>query len=62
MCSKCHAKVAETVVGKCPACGGELVARAGQSLDEPGAAPQVVDGRGIVLPRRHAVGGVISPR
>jgi hypothetical protein len=26
------------------------------------APPQVVDHRGIVLPRRHALGGIITPQ
>jgi hypothetical protein len=26
------------------------------------AAPQVLDHRGIVLPRRHALGGIITPQ
>jgi len=29
---------------------------------EPKAAPAEVDHRGIVLPRRHAVGGIITPQ
>ena len=65
MCSKCHAEVAETVEGQCPGCGGVLVARAaagGVEIEEPGSVPRVVDHRGILLPRRHLVGGVISPR
>ncbi|MDE3148361.1 MAG: hypothetical protein KGL37_02735 [Acidobacteriota bacterium] len=47
----------------CPACGGALVERA--SLAEPveSSRPAVeVDHRGIVLPRRHAVGGIITPQ
>jgi hypothetical protein len=26
------------------------------------APPQVVDHRGIILPRRHAMGGIITPQ
>ena len=47
----------------CPACGGALVER--ESLPASGnlnAPPQVVDHRGIVLPRRHALGGIITPQ
>ena len=67
MCSQCHAEVADGVNAPvCPACGGVLVERAGGDLAEPGAGvgigPRVVDHRGIVLPGRHAVGGVITPR
>jgi hypothetical protein len=46
----------------CPACGGALIAKPGLDLDPPGSPPRVVDRRGIVLPRRHAVGGIITPR
>lgn len=31
-------------------------------LSEPKVAPAEVDHRGIVLPRRHAVGGIITPQ
>jgi hypothetical protein len=47
----------------CPACGGKLVERSvlpQSSSKKPLDA--VVDHRGIVLPRRHAVGGIISPQ
>jgi len=60
LCQQCHARVSESVDGeRCPACGGLLVVDPGASLDAP---PQLVDHRGILLPRRHAVGGVITPR
>ena len=67
MCSHCHGEVADGVNAPvCPACGGALVERAGGDLAEPavgvGIGPRVVDHRGIVLPGRHAVGGVITPR
>jgi Zn-finger nucleic acid-binding protein len=45
----------------CPACGGAVVSRA----ELPRVAEQgtlEVDHRGIVLPRRHAVGGIITPQ
>jgi hypothetical protein len=64
ICSQCHAVVAEgNLADWCPACGGALVERAslpaaGQSA---GPAPEV-DRRGIVLPRRHALGGIITPQ
>jgi hypothetical protein len=64
MCSQCHAVLAEeTKADWCPACGGALVER--MSLPEPGEtkkAPLEVDHRGIVLPRRHAMGGIITPQ
>ncbi|MGA3102676.1 MAG: hypothetical protein ABSD61_12505 [Terracidiphilus sp.] len=63
VCSQCHAVLAEqTKADWCPACGGALVAR--QSLPEPSgqSAHVEVDHRGIVLPRRHAMGGIITPQ
>jgi hypothetical protein len=63
ICSQCHAVLAEeTQADWCPACGGALVER--QSLPESGAAgvKAEVDHRGIVLPRRHALGGIITPQ
>jgi hypothetical protein len=62
ICSKCRAVLGEkTVADWCPACGGALVERASLPV-ETSAPPQVVDHRGIVLPRRHAVGGIITPQ
>ena len=64
ICSHCHAVLAEKIKADwCPACGGALVER--QELgQEP--APQTpaaeVDHRGILLPRKHAVGGIITPQ
>jgi hypothetical protein len=61
ICSECHAVVA-VEVKLCPGCGGGLVERVSlpdQSLSGPYAE---VDHRGIVLPRRHALGGVITPQ
>jgi hypothetical protein len=64
ICSHCHAELApETVADWCPACGGALVER--PSLPEPSTKSPlnaVVDHRGIVLPRRHALGGIITPQ
>jgi hypothetical protein len=69
ICSHCHAMLAqETKADWCPACGGAIVERAEISAAPsqevlPQATPaQVIDHRGIVLPRRHAVGGVITPQ
>jgi RNA polymerase subunit RPABC4/transcription elongation factor Spt4 len=62
ICTHCHAVPGpETKADWCPACGGALMERAelvntGQKL-----APEV-DHRGIVLPRRHALGGIITPQ
>lgn len=48
----------------CPACGGALVKRVALPIenDPTPAPPQVVDHRGIVLPRRHVLGGIITPQ
>jgi hypothetical protein len=65
VCSNCRAMLAEeTVADWCPACGGALVEQATLPIeDHPAPAPpQVVDHRGIVLPRRHALGGIITPQ
>jgi hypothetical protein len=65
ICSHCRAVLAEeTIADWCPACGGALVERvellAAPPLTAP--SPQEVDHRGIVLPRRHALGGIITPQ
>jgi len=54
----------ETKADWCPACGGALVEQATlPDEDHPTmASSQVVDHRGIVLPRRHALGGIITPQ
>lgn len=64
VCSQCHAVLAEeTKADWCPACGGALVERAGLPANPAHAAPPAeVDHRGIVLPRRHALGGIITPQ
>jgi hypothetical protein len=63
MCSQCHAVLAEqTKADWCPACGGALVERAELPESSPHAGPAEVDRRGIVLPRRHAMGGIITPQ
>jgi hypothetical protein len=46
----------------CPACGGALIDRIEMAEPSPQAVPAEVDHRGIVLPRRHAVGGIITPQ
>jgi hypothetical protein len=65
ICSHCHAVLAADAKGDwCPACGGAIVDRTAIAENSShAAAPQpVVDHRGIVLPRRHAVGGIITPQ
>jgi predicted amidophosphoribosyltransferase len=64
VCSQCHAVLAEiTKADWCPACGGALVERS-KSLESEHLRgnPVEVDHRGIVLPRRHALGGIITPQ
>ena len=64
ICSGCHALIAmQRVNGLCPACGEALVERPSLAADQPLAGPPAeVDRRGILLPRRHALGGVITPQ
>ena len=64
ICSNCRAVLAEeTRSDWCPACGGALVERARPpDSGQPGAPAAEVDHRGIVLPRRHALGGIITPQ
>jgi len=61
-CTQCHAVLAEqTKADWCPACGGALFERKNLSEKSDRAAVDV-DHRGIVLPRRHAMGGIITPQ
>ena len=67
MCSNCHAVMGAEMEGDwCPACGGAVIERRGVGAIELAAvgagAKAEVDHRGIVLPRRHALGGVITPQ
>jgi hypothetical protein len=63
ICTHCHAVLGEdTKADWCPACGGALIERAALSASGGKAAPAEVDHRGIVLPRRHALGGIITPQ
>jgi hypothetical protein len=64
ICSQCHAVLAEgTKADWCPACGGALIERKILSRELMHTAPAAeVDHRGIVLPRRHALGGIITPQ
>lgn len=62
ICSQCHAVLAqETKADWCPACGGALVERPELATGANPARAEV-DHRGILLPRRHAVGGIITPQ
>jgi hypothetical protein len=63
ICSQCHAVLANsTQADWCPACGGALVERPELPDVLQRAMPVEVDHRGIVLPPRHALGGIITPR
>jgi hypothetical protein len=65
VCTQCHAILADkTKADWCPACGGALTVReplpsSKEKESDHGAVE--VDHRGIVLPRRHAMGGIITP-
>jgi hypothetical protein len=64
ICNHCHAEVAnDTVADWCPACAGTLIEHAGGSgaLDAIGFSTEI-DHRGVVLPHRHASGGIITPQ
>ena len=61
VCTHCHAVLAaETRADWCPACGGALTEREILSK-EPNRGAVEIDHRGIELPQRHAVGGIITP-
>ena len=74
MCGNCHAVMGAEMEGDwCPACGGAVIERKGDGVIERAAeksgagakaegAKVEIDHRGIVLPRRHALGGVITPQ
>jgi hypothetical protein len=64
ICSQCRAVLEEkSNADWCPACGGALIERASMpALDQRAKPGAEVDHRGIVLPRRHALGGIITPQ
>jgi hypothetical protein len=64
ICSQCHAVLEEgNPADWCPACGGALMEReSAPAFNQKGAPAPEVDHRGIVLPRRHAAGGIITPQ
>jgi hypothetical protein len=72
ICTLCHAVLAaDSRADWCPACGGALtdrlvdpafeLAAATTHQSKPEPKPEI-DHRGIVLPRRHALGGIITPQ
>jgi len=64
ICTQCHAELsAENPADWCPACGGALIEREDSIAKmQPTQSKVEVDHRGIVLPRRHAIGGIITPQ
>jgi hypothetical protein len=63
ICSQCHAVMGEETQGDwCPACGGAIVEREVAETLRCANGPAEIDHRGIVLPRRHALGGIITPQ
>ena len=63
ICTHCHAMLGEdTKADWCPACGGALTERTALPASGAKAAKAEVDHRGIVLPQRHALGGIITPQ
>jgi hypothetical protein len=61
ICTHCHAIIApDSPVTRCPACNGEWVER--PSFPDTRTDPPQIDHRGILLPRRHALGGIITPQ
>ena len=64
ICGNCHAVMGAEMEGDwCPACGGAVIERKGDGVVEKAKGAKVeIDHRGIVLPRRHALGGVITPQ
>ena len=64
ICTQCHAVLADgNDADWCPACGGALTERPALAEAKVQGAPKAeVDHRGIVLPRRHALGGIITPQ
>ena len=63
VCSHCRAELGTETVGDwCPACGGALLERESLPGAEMSGPKAEVDHRGIVLPRRHALGGIITPQ
>jgi len=62
-CTQCHAHIsAETAQAVCPLCAGVLLAGHGLVASEEEEAGREVDHRGVVLPRRHRAGGIITPQ
>lgn len=63
ICSQCHAVLSpQTKADWCPACGGSIIERPALPQSSSKGPLHTVDHRGILLPRRHAVGGVITPQ
>jgi uncharacterized protein with PIN domain len=63
ICSLCHAVIDQDLEAeRCPACGSEIVDNPALEVGEYSGPPPEVDHRGIMLPRRHSLGGIITPQ
>jgi hypothetical protein len=63
-CTRCHTHFsAETAQTVCPLCAGVLlVGHEVAASGEAGSGEEEVDHRGVVLPKRHRAGGIITPQ
>jgi predicted amidophosphoribosyltransferase len=64
ICTQCHAELsADANADWCPACGGAIIEHEDSIAKLQPAIPKAeVDHRGILLPRGHASGGIITPQ
>ena len=64
VCTRCHAVLAAgNKADWCPSCGAALIEReVSAALAITNRPDAEVDHRGILLPRRHALGGIITPQ
>ena len=64
VCTRCYAVLAPGIKADwCPACGAALIEREmSPTLASTTRPAPEVDHRGILLPRRHALGGIITPQ
>jgi len=64
ICNQCHAELAaDAHADWCPACGGAIIEREDTIAESQTVQMKAeVDHRGIILPRRHLSGGIITPQ
>lgn len=63
LCNRCHAVLADkTAADWCPACGGAIVDLPDRNPLATSQPVAEVDHRGILLPRRSPLGGIITPQ